>query len=106
MKAMGSFPILPVFLLSLYLCPALSTAQDSSSNADRARFVAAAVLRNANFRFVDEKSGAGYRSTAEAQVDEQLQIESPYNDWRYRNGVLNIAMLKLGEEILRLKMAR
>lgn len=96
---MGYRPTLPVFVLSLSLYPAFSTAQDSSSSADRVRIVANSVLRSANFPFIDEKSGASYLSTAEAQDDAQLQIESPYNDWRYWNGVLNIAMLRLGEEL-------
>lgn len=37
-------------------------------------------------------------STAEAPAAAQLRPKSPYNDWRYWNGVLNIAMLRLADE--------
>jgi rhamnogalacturonyl hydrolase YesR len=57
------------------------------------------VLKTATFRFVDKKSGKEFSSAKEVPADARLQIESPYNDWRYWNGVLNIAMLDVGEAL-------
>jgi rhamnogalacturonyl hydrolase YesR len=48
---------------------------------------------------VDRKSGLKYTSTKEVPAGTVLQLESPYTDWRYWNGVLNIAMLRLGEAL-------
>jgi rhamnogalacturonyl hydrolase YesR len=49
------------------------------------------------FRFVDQKSGGHFKSASEAPRDAQLRLVSPYADWRYWNGVLNIALMRLGE---------
>lgn len=72
-------------------------AQDTSKSEIALRSVANAVLKNATFQFVDQKSGQTFVSTEDVSQDAQLKPESPYNDWRYWNGVLNIAMIKLGE---------
>ena len=39
------------------------------------------------------------QSTDAAPGDAQLQMVSPANDWRYWNGVLNIAMIETGEAL-------
>ncbi|MCU0643197.1 MAG: glycoside hydrolase family 88 protein [bacterium] len=72
-------------------------AQNSSKSEIVLRSVADAVLNNATFQFIDQKSGLTFVSTENVTQDAQLKPESPYNDWRYWNGVLNIAMIKLGE---------
>jgi rhamnogalacturonyl hydrolase YesR len=70
---------------------------DSTSAIDKVRLVADLVLRNGTFQFLDERNGLRYSRPAEAPAGTQLRIESPYNDWRYWNGVLNVAMLRLGQ---------
>jgi unsaturated rhamnogalacturonyl hydrolase len=72
-------------------------AQDTSDTLLKLNAVARAVIRSTTFRFIDEKSGKVYSAAAGAPADARLKPESPYNDWRYWNGVLNIAMIKLGE---------
>jgi rhamnogalacturonyl hydrolase YesR len=59
--------------------------------------MANAVLKDATFQFVDEKTGKRFRIPQQAPPDAQLRPESPYTDWRYWNGVLNIGMIRLGE---------
>jgi unsaturated rhamnogalacturonyl hydrolase len=59
------------------------------------RVVADCVLKDATFQFIDQKGGTYFKSLDEILSDAQLRLESHYNDWRYWNGVLNIAMLKL-----------
>jgi rhamnogalacturonyl hydrolase YesR len=61
------------------------------------RVVADAVLKDATFQFVDQKTGKHCNPGGELPPGAQLRLESPYNDWRYWNGVLNIAMNRLGE---------
>jgi len=61
------------------------------------RKIADNVLKDANFNFIDQESGKRYFSAADAPPGARLVPESRYNDWRYWNGVLNIAMLRLGE---------
>jgi unsaturated rhamnogalacturonyl hydrolase len=92
------FTVVFLLLSGIHASPA-TALQDTSESRDKVCSVAKAVLRDATFRFVDRQSGRGFRSTNEAPPNSQLLLESPYNDWRYWNGVLNIAMIRLGEAL-------
>ena len=61
--------------------------------------MAQGVVKDATFRLVDSRTGAEYASTRDIPPHAQLGLQSRYTDWRYWNGVLNIAMLRLGEEL-------
>lgn len=74
--------------------------QDTRDTGEKLRAVADSVLKDSTFRFVDQKTGRRYGSTREAPPDAELKPESPYNDWRYWNGVLDVAMLRLGQTLL------
>jgi len=80
---------------SLYHVPIV--AQNPSDTERMLRAVADAVLKDATFQFVDQKTGKHFRTPKEAPLDTQLQPESRYTEWRYWNGVLNIGMMKLGK---------
>ncbi|MDZ7288792.1 MAG: glycoside hydrolase family 88 protein [candidate division KSB1 bacterium] len=82
-----------------YLCTAPSSTKNASDTESKLRAVADAVLKDATFHFVDQKNGKRFASPEEAPGDAQLRPESAYNDWRYWNGVLNIAMIKLAEAL-------
>ncbi len=77
--------------------PTLLVAQNESDTRAILRTVANAVLKDATFQFVDEKTGERFKIPQQASPDAQLRPESPYTDWRYWNGVLNIAMIRSGE---------
>jgi len=102
-----SFRKLGVFLLFSSLCsslfgsfaPTTVQAQERQNTEKELRAAAEAVMRNAAFRFVDSKSSKEFSSANEAPADAQLRVESPCNDWRYWNGVLNIAMIKAGDAL-------
>ncbi len=68
---------------------------DRNSDA-KLRSVANAVLKNSDFEFIDGRDGKHYDSARDAPAGALLRPESPYNDWRYWNGLLNIAMINLG----------
>jgi unsaturated rhamnogalacturonyl hydrolase len=72
-------------------------AQDTSETIKKLRALADGVLKDAAFQFVDSNAGIRYKSTENAPQRVKLSFVSPYNDWRYWNGVLNIAMLKLSD---------
>ena len=63
------------------------------------RAVADGVLKDATFQFVDQKSGKRFASPEQASAEAQLHPASAYTDWRYWNGVLNLAMILLGEKL-------
>jgi unsaturated rhamnogalacturonyl hydrolase len=94
-KNLPPLPVLAFVFFSWNHVPV--AAQDATLTMDKLRAVANAVLKDATFLFVDEKTGKQYRSANEAPQAAQLRPESRYADWRYWNGVLNMAMMKLGE---------
>ena len=77
--------------------PRISLSQNTVDCEKALRAVANAVVNDSVFRFVDQKSGGHFKSASEAPRDAQLRLVSPYADWRYWNGVLNIALIRLGE---------
>jgi unsaturated rhamnogalacturonyl hydrolase len=98
-SALQLFPSkLSILVLSLLLLYSVVViAQDTSKSEIVLRSVADVVLKNATFQFIDQKSSQTFVSTENVSRDAQLKPKSPYNDWRYWNGVVNIAMIKLGE---------
>lgn len=78
-----------------------SPAQDTSSAAGTLCLIADRVIRDGPFGFVDAASGQKYKSPVEAPQAARLRLESPYADWRYWNGVLNLAMLRLADGLHR-----
>lgn len=74
-------------------------SQKKNLTEKKLRLIADGVLRDASFKFDDQNNGKIYSAVNEAPQNAQLKIQSAYNDWRYWNGVLNIAMRKLGETL-------
>lgn len=86
-----------IVCFAVLLPPAIVTSQETTKSENALRAIANAVVKDATFQFVDQQSGARFNSPADAHADAQLRPESAYTDWRYWNGVLNLAMLNLGE---------
>ena len=87
------------FCLGIYFCSFSTLAQEESNTEKVLRSIADGVIENATFQFIDVKTGEQFSSTKDANVSSTLRPESPYTDWRYWNGVLNIAMFKLGDQL-------
>jgi rhamnogalacturonyl hydrolase YesR len=83
----------------IFICAAQSLAQDISKTEKVLRVIADAILRDATFEFVDLTTSKKYKELSNVPYNAKIKLESPYNDWRYWNGVLNIALLKLGSEL-------
>jgi unsaturated rhamnogalacturonyl hydrolase len=71
--------------------------QDSLKTQVILRLVADGILKSTHFELRDPRTDSRYRSPADAPDSAALQPDSPYADWRYWNGVLNIAMLGVGD---------
>jgi unsaturated rhamnogalacturonyl hydrolase len=84
---------------SLVFFASLAEAQDTSRTRVLLRLVASGVLRDSPFRFVDRKDGQHYVTPEKAPAGSDLWPDGPYTDWRYWNGVLNMAMIQVGEEL-------
>ena len=77
--------------------PALAQADTATVRALRA--VADGVLRDATFDVVDSATGRRYAAADSAPEGARLRLGSAYNDWRYWNGVLNVAMPRVARAL-------
>ena len=79
--------------LMLLTC-SLSAQQRTDEEAVRA--VADNILKQPVTQFVGVSNGVVYNSTAEIPEGEDVKFKSPLTEWHYSNGVLDMAMIKLG----------
>jgi unsaturated rhamnogalacturonyl hydrolase len=81
-------------------CVALPAPAQSRGDVESAlRRVADAVLADATFDLTDSATGRRYATGDLAPIGARLRPTSVYNDWRYWNGVLNLAMLRLADAL-------
>lgn len=96
----NSCPVLKTILLvTLYLFLAGSpvvSAQETQDSSAVLR-IANLVLNSGNFHLQDESGRILDTLAARSSRKTDLKLVSPYNDWRYWNGVLNLAMINLGK---------
>jgi unsaturated rhamnogalacturonyl hydrolase len=100
MRRRNFLKYISIFMLAClgFYCNSQPTKEQGAADAKTMiRAVADGVLKDATFQFVDQKSGKRFTSPEQAPSEAQLRPESAYTDWRYWNGVLNLAMIKLGE---------
>ena len=94
-----SISFLILYLCFFSFCVSLTKAQDKTETRRILRTIADSILKNTTFEFVDERTGEHFENTNEVPENSKLKIESRYNDWRYWNGIINIALLKIGKEL-------
>ncbi|HDP67261.1 MAG TPA: glycoside hydrolase family 88 protein [Candidatus Marinimicrobia bacterium] len=89
-----------VIMLMMLIQPACNRSETDLNRKiteTKIRLVADGIITDATFRFVDERDAKVYPRPEEAPENACLRPENAYNDWRYWNGVLNLAMLKLSD---------
>jgi rhamnogalacturonyl hydrolase YesR len=92
------FLIITALFLSAISCYSqLTTSHENSLAKEKLLSVVNSIVKETSSRFIDKQTGKIYTSAKEAPVNASLQIESPYNDWRYWNGVLNNAFIYLAD---------
>lgn len=57
--------------------------------------VADNVINNTTYNIVEKETGILFKESSNLSPNKEFYIESPYVEWKYWNGVLNIAMLEL-----------
>lgn len=83
------------FLLALFIANLF--AQNKQETELIIRNVADNIVRHNYYQLVNQTTQETYTSAKDMKPSPDVIIRSPYNDWRYWNGVLNIAMSELGE---------
>jgi len=95
-KSPFKIPLLITLSILLCSCNRSKIAPNDTDTEKYLRLVADGVLKDANFQFVNQ-NGRRFATPAEAPVDARLRPASAYQDWRYWNGVLNLALLRLSQ---------
>lgn len=85
--------------LLLFFCCGFSRGQDSAETVKKLQAVASKIIGEASFQLVDGKTGKRYSSVNEIPSDAHVVPASRYHDWRYWNGLLGIAMFRMGESL-------
>lgn len=67
------------------------------TDEEAVRAVADNILKQPVTQFVGVSDGAVYNSTSEIPEGEDVRFKSPLTEWHYSNGVLDMALIKLGE---------
>ena len=88
-----------LFLTLISSLQSVNKAQDQTSNEKILRTIANAIIEDATFEFADTHTGKHFKSTKVVPDSCKLKLASRYNDWRYWNGIINIALLKLANEL-------
>ncbi|MBN1302586.1 MAG: glycoside hydrolase family 88 protein [Melioribacteraceae bacterium] len=91
------FLIIILTAFFLLLLPLTTSAFKDSADSTKFISLVSKVIDDASFKFIDYESGEVYSNPNSASQNVFLNLQSAYNDWRYWNGVLNIAMLNLSE---------
>lgn len=60
--------------------------------------VAANIMRNTSYKFVDTKTKSTYNSVGDFPSGADIRTESRYNKWEYSNGVLMIGMIEAAKQ--------
>lgn len=63
------------------------------------RKMANRIISQTSYQFVNTKTGEHYTNLKGVPFSLDVKVKSSYNDWHYTNGVLDIAMMELSEEL-------
>ncbi len=86
-----------LILLALIITTASINAQNEITGKDKLLLLANTVIKDASFKFFDTDTKTQYDTPEQAPSIDKLKLVSGSNDWKYWNGVLNVAMIRLSE---------
>jgi rhamnogalacturonyl hydrolase YesR len=74
----------------------ITCAQNSDDDEAVTRKIADYILEQSEFVFYDIANKQTYHSTKDIPEDVEVKFKSTFGEWHYTNGVLNMAMIDLG----------
>ena len=86
-----------VILGALIFITGVDLLAQKRTDEDAIRAVADNILKQPVTQFVGVKNGEIYNSTSEIPEGIEVKFKSPLTEWHYSNGVLDMAMISLGE---------
>ena len=80
----------------------ISNVQSSAQKQDIERVlrnVAGNIIENTSFKIVNTETGETYTNSENLPIEKKYRVESDYNKWNYWNGVMNIGLIALGNQL-------
>lgn len=84
-----------IILITLF-CIGINVFAQKRTDEEAIRAVAENILKEPVTQFVGVKDGKIYNSTSEIPEGVEVKFKSPLTEWHYSNGVLDMAMINLG----------
>ncbi len=85
---------LSIFILIFFLT-AITYAQSNNTDEQIVKSVADYILEHGTLSFKDVNTGKIYTSAKEIPEGTKVTFSSPFGEWHYTNGVLNMALIDL-----------
>ncbi|MFI0429369.1 glycoside hydrolase family 105 protein [Mariniflexile sp. HMF6888] len=90
--------VIVFFVSSLLPVSGQSIHPDPVYNIEKVlRNIASKVVDNTSFEIINKETHESFQSSDQLPISGDYIVRSPYNEWKYYNGVLNIAFLKMAE---------
>ena len=83
-----------IFILVLYLT-AITYAQNTNVDEMVVKRVADYILEHGELSFTDVNTGKIYKSTKDIPEGAKVKFTTPFGEWHYTDGVLNMALIDL-----------
>lgn len=91
--SMMKFKLFMIFVLSVMSLNAKTTLDAETI----ARKIADDIIAESTWRFINHKTKEIYTDTTQIPAGIDVRIEKRYNNWLYSNGIINMAMIELGQ---------
>lgn len=89
--------VLPLVLF--FASATAGMAQARISPEEMAVKIADRIVSSTTYNFVDRSNGKVYTSLKNVPLKKEIVVESKYTQWHYTNGVTNLALMELGNEL-------
>ncbi len=86
-----------IAVLALIFVQGLKAQMPAKDPEAAIRFLADKILSQTSWELINQETGELYANSDHLPVSESIKVKSERLDWRYQNGVLNIAMMMLGD---------
>lgn len=86
-----------IIALTLVVSLSLQVRAQVTEDETIVKKVADYILSKAEFAFEDRASRRTFTKTSDIPKDTEVVFKTPYGEWHYTNGVINMAMLQLAE---------
>lgn len=88
-----------LFFCCLLMAAGAVRAQQPAATATVLRKIADRIIQSTPYQFTNPSTQQTYSSLANVPFSMDVKVKSQYNDWHYTNGLLQIAMMELADQL-------